>query len=294
MYAKEYKIQRIIKLLLQIYYYSFFLLIFYLIISCSKIYDFPELTNISRIMIFISTIIPITSGNWWFITTYFVLFLFIPVLNSFINKLNSRTLLFITGIILIFWVTPKIIGFDYSGLQMAVFYYILGAFLKKSDFSINKWCSLLGYCLVWAILTILDIQKSQIIADGIVHLLLLKAVLSGVIVAVFSPLAVLLLFEFFKNVKIESNKIINTVASTTFGIYLIHDSTVGRHFIWYKLFHCFDMQYQSRFFPLMALGTILIVFISCSLIDLLRQIIFEKKVLAFINSKLDNLLIRFH
>ena len=65
--------------------------------------------------------------------------------------------------------------------------------------------------------------------------------------------------------------VINAVASTVFGVYLIHDSFIGRPFIWDMLFEVSKRQYQSCWYPLMAAGTILIVFIVCIFVDMIRQ-----------------------
>ena len=82
---KEYKIRRILKLLAQVYFYSFLTLFAWALIRILHIYDFPELSKISQMMFFINAMIPITSGAWWFIQTYCVLFLFIPrLINIFI------------------------------------------------------------------------------------------------------------------------------------------------------------------------------------------------------------------
>ena len=60
-------------------------------------------------------------------------------------------------------------------------------------------------------------------------------------------------------------------------------------YLWNKVFHCLDIQYESNMFPLLAFGTVVAVFVSCSLIDYLRQCLFERKI----NSVIDSLINRF-
>ena len=290
MYAKEYKLRRLVKLILQVYFYAIFLLLSWLIIRFLHIYNFNELGIFSQAKFFINAIIPITSGTWWFIQTYVVLFLFIPVLNNLLCKLNSKYFLLTLIFVWIFWLAPITFGFAYSNLQMAVFFYILGAWLKQSNFSMNKWLSLFLFCIIWLILFFLDVKTSQILESENITKKLLKFIYNGFSVVVFIPFAVIFLFAFCKNMNIRNSNIINKIASTTFGIYLIHDSSIGRQFIWNKIFHCLDIQYKSQYFSLIAISTILVVFCTCSAIDYLRQIIVEKKLLEFVNLKIDNII----
>lgn len=291
MFEKEYKIRRLVKLFAQVFFYALFVLIVWGIVRILRIYNFPELKPISQMMFFINAIIPITSGAWWFIQTYVIMFLFIPVLNNFLEKLNSRGFIFVFLFLWIFWLAPKVFGFGYANFQMAIFYYTLGAVLKKTDFSINKWLSLILFSIFWILLSIIDMKTSSIMKSDNVKEMLIKLIYSGIYNAVLTPLAVIAMFEFCKGLNIGNNKFINVVASTTFGIYLIHDSGVGRPLIWNKIFHCLDYQYSSNNFPIYAIATIIIVFTSCSIIDYLRQIILEKKVISFLNKKIDKLVV---
>ncbi len=275
MFGKPYKVQRLIKLIAQVYFYAVALLIAWAVIRFAHIYSFPELKAISQMMFFINAVIPITSGGWWFIQTYVVLFLFIPVLNSFIEKLSLQKQLAVIAVLWIFWYAAGIFSFGYSKLQQACFFYILGAYLKRKDVSMNTYLALFLFICVWLALSLLDIKSAAILKSDNVKEMLVKVFCNG-FSAVIRPFAVVFIFLFCKSLKIGYNRFINAVASSTFGIYLIHDSAVGRQFIWNKLLHVSDMQYQSVYFPLYAVLSIVAVFAVCSLIELLRKKIFAK------------------
>ena len=49
-------------------------------------------------------------------------------------------------------------------------------------------------------------------------------------------LSALSLFMLFNKFEIGYNKVVNTVASATFGVYLIHDSDMIRHLLWQDVF----------------------------------------------------------
>ncbi len=83
-------------------------------------------------------------------------------------------------------------------------------------------------------------------------------------------------FLFFKNLKIKYNSFINAVASTTFGILMIHaNCDAMRRFLWQDVCQNVKM-YDSQFMPLIAIGCVCAVFCVCSLIDWLRIQLIEK------------------
>lgn len=287
MFGKEYKIRRIVKLLAQVYFYAIVILIAWVIIKFLNLNSFTELSQSSPLVFIMNAVIPITSGAWWFIQTYVILFLFIPVINNFLEKLDSKRILVLLLLIWIFWLVPAVFGFTYSFLQMAIFFYIFGAEIKKTNFTINKWLALLLTCTAWILLSFIDMKNSVILKNDSILQTLLKFFYNVISNAILTPLTVLLIFEFFKGLNIANNNFINTVASTTFGIYLIHDSNALRPLIWNKIFKCLEVQYNSQYFPLLAIASIVTIFCSCSIIDFLRQIIFEKKCLSLINKVID-------
>ena len=288
MFGKEYKIRRLVKLLGQVYFYAFFIILIFFVLRAFNIYKFSEFSSMSKLMLIINAIIPITSGSWWFIQTYIILFLFIPVINGFLEKLNSKSFIAVLCLIWVFWLLPKTIGFWYSNLQMAIFFYILGAGLKKSNLKINKFVYLISFCIIWGLLSLIDITSSHLIDNTTMNNKILKMFYTAASMTILTPLAVVCLFEFFKNLNMKNHKLINIIASTTFGIYLIHDSSIGRTLIWTKIFHCLDYQYNSVYFPLFAILTASLVFISCSIIDYLRQLFIEKRIISFMNKIIDS------
>lgn len=77
-------------------------------------------------------------------------------------------------------------------------------------------------------------------------------------------------FLFFKNVKIRQSAFINTVASTTFGVLLIHaNSDTMRQWLWVDTLKNTQM-FSSNLVIIHAIGAVAAVFIICSFIDFLR------------------------
>lgn len=93
------------------------------------------------------------------------------------------------------------------------------------------------------------------------------------------------LFLFFLNTQIKYSKTINTIASTTYGILLIHaHSDSMRQWLWKDIFDNVGT-YNKSMMPLRAIGTVLIVFCVCSLIDLIRQFLIEKPFMKIVETK---------
>lgn len=78
------------------------------------------------------------------------------------------------------------------------------------------------------------------------------------------------------------NKIINTISSATFGVYLIHDNPIMRSFLWHTLFK--NATFSNNYFLIpYSLAVILIVFFGCTIIELFRIHLFEKYFIKFSN-----------
>ena len=83
-------------------------------------------------------------------------------------------------------------------------------------------------------------------------------------------LIALLLFLAFKNIDIKNSSFINTVAASTFGIYLIHDNIYLRPIIWVRTFNFYRLHWKKWFIPYTILA-IIIVFVVCCIIELIRK-----------------------
>lgn len=83
-------------------------------------------------------------------------------------------------------------------------------------------------------------------------------------------------FGIFIHLHIDYCKIINVLASTTLGVYLMHDGIL-QGYLWNDIFKNAKHQ-DSPYLILYILSTTIVIFLVGALIDLCRQII-EKKVM---------------
>ena len=90
------------------------------------------------------------------------------------------------------------------------------------------------------------------------------------------------LFYIFKNyVKIGNSKTVNAIAKTTFGVYIFHENPLycsygenglsDKALLFERWLHVGEHFETDAFYPLYFLSCVLFVFVSCSLLEFLRQ-----------------------
>lgn len=249
------------------------------------IYNFPYMNSNNKLGLLVTVFFPITSNSWWFVTSYMLLFLMIPVLNQIILNIKGKGVWSFVFIFLFIWYMTSVFNFNYQGIQRAVFFYLIGAWMKKNQIKFCKWRAFFFFCFSWCVFVCCDMIITGNIGQGVTGKIFQISFESIEILFVFT--AVISLLSFFSVIKIKSSRFINTVASTTFGIYLFHDSNVGRQLIWDEILHTLDKQYMSSLFPLFAVVSVIMVFTCATMIDLIRQKYFEKRLLPILESKIN-------
>ena len=228
-------------------------------------------------------VFPVVTEHYWFATAYLLLCLLMPFLNAGVENLDQKTFQWILiGMLLVFSVAktvlPMQLPWDHKGYDAFwfVFLYLTGAYLKKYKISGGiKWLFVYVTGVFAIYLSFLMLQ--------VVYLKLGKL---GDFISysysynyLFTYVASIGLFLAFANVgknwKEKTQKIISTLAGATFGVYLIHEHVELRG-LWKTLFHCESYAHGSTgMFMLHMLGTVCVVYIVCTIIELLRQKITE-------------------
>lgn len=90
-----------------------------------------------------------------------------------------------------------------------------------------------------------------------------------------------LMFLGFKKINIGYNRIINIISSAVFGVYLIHDNSYVRPFLWKTIFN--NSWFKSNIFIPYSIIVIALVFITCTAIELLRIYVLEKHYMKSMN-----------
>lgn len=260
---------KVLKLELQVLFYSVAIGLIFLIFA-------PAISPRDVLKIFL----PFMSETYWFYNVYFLLYLSVPFLNIVIGTIDKRTYRILLLFLSILWsVIPTISsswGKDYfSMLGWFILLYFIGAYVRlyKSDFSKTP----VFYILVGSIFYILNYAivflKDLSIANWLFRNSITFYAGNN---KIFIYLSACFIFLAFSKWNLQHNRFINIVASSTFGIYLIHDNPAMRTWLWKTVFHNQLMQNSNWLVP-HSIFAILCVYIGCSLIDLVRGYI-EKKV----------------
>ncbi len=106
------------------------------------------------------------------------------------------------------------------------------------------------------------------------------------------PALVIPLFCLFQRMKIKNNRIINTVAAHTLGIYLFHLSPFVKDFLFYNLIDEAGI-YNSEFFFVYLFIVPLLIFIGCFVVDVVKSVCYEKPLLKWIEKHEEQFCSRF-
>ena len=106
-----------------------------------------------------------------------------------------------------------------------------------------------------------------------IYVFLADYLMSGILIPIISVSIFLFLSSFN-----FSNSAVNKIASTTFGVYLLHDSNLGRELIWNNILCPEKSQFNLVWYKyiLLSLSSVIGIFTVCALIDMVRQVVFEK------------------
>ena len=162
--------------------------------------------------------------------------------------------------------------FQSNDLIQLMLMYAIGGYISRFGF-INSFGSKKWAC-IWIALSILTITSS-IIMMLVGRRFPLVASHTTYFYSRTSFLTIaraIAFFNCFLKLNVRKTKWINTISSTMFGVYLIHDNRLIRRFLWMDLFHNAD--YQNTLFMIpYSISVILLVFLICIVIELLRKTI---------------------
>lgn len=222
-------------------------------------------------------LLPVTFRQYWYFTSYFCLFFFLPALNHLFTLPQAKLRRLIWAVILLLSLLPTLRGYDlfqtnagYSVLWLGGLY-LLGGYLKR--YQPLKFLGLRGGLVVYGACTIVS-WLWKLIAES-----LALPIDSGRLINYTAPtilLASVGLLTAFASLRLSavSRKITGIAAPLAFSVYLIH----AQPLVW-------DHLIKGRFSPLLQIpplafaGAVIVValgiYLVCSVIDLLRFHLFR-------------------
>ena len=273
----KFKISSVIRLSLEVIFYALVLLFFNMIfdLNTSVVYTFST---------FFKAVFFLFGGGYWFINTYILFYLIHPFLNLLISKITQSQLLlllcFLLSITIIFpTLYPSFFCSSGTACNLLIFItiYFFSAYIRLYPESFENIFVILGGLILsgsiyfCSVLVPIDYNMSSYNFQS----------KHNVCLFTFS----LFIFLLFRKIKLGEIKIINLISSTTFGVYLLHDNLIVRKTIWNDIFKI-DELYRTDKFVSVSLLSVAVVFLCCSLIDLIRTYLFERPLFRLLDKPL--------
>jgi len=273
-----FKLKRFIILILQTFFYSFVIYIVFVV---------SGKTSFSLIG-FIKALLPITFKTYWFMTSYIILYIFMPYINKLINSINRKEHKNLCLIcIIIFYFLSTLTTSDFYGNQLIQFFslYIIGAFIGKYKYNIlNNKSKCLLLCLSSLLIIVISIisfdlvgTKYSVIGEHSNYLLNRNS-----IVALMFSIG---LFGYVINIKEKNNQFICSLSKYVLGVYLIHDNYYIRALLWTSIFNIKTIINSKMFFLYFVL-IVLLIFIVCILIEWIRFNLIDKLLIKIYDKHL--------
>ena len=216
---------------------------------------------------------PITRHLWWFSTAYFVLHLFSPFINKFLNTLTkaeyTKMLVLMTAV---FSIVPSLNNISEMGHELTwfVFIYSIGGYVRlHTDNKPKRPAKYILYAVLFQTAVLFLCKGLAAIGfknplDSLYALYSFSSLVSS-----------LLIFRFFLGLDIKTSRIINALASAAFGVYLLHEDEFMRIIIWNVLVK--PQQYiHDPLLPLHIIKTALLIYAIGGAIELIRKNLLEK------------------
>lgn len=272
----SFKINRILKLWLQIFFYSVGIWLIFLLLG-----QVPEMyTGAYWICMFM---LPVTSGHYWFASSYIFLCLLAPFLGLAARKMSRKQLQTCIVVLLILFsrvwriLLPMSTPIDDRGYGILWFVtlFMIAAYIRLYIVVNGKWKKSILIYILSSICLFLSFPMIGFITETVGKMEHYYKVFYEYN-APFTIVGAVALFIAFLNIDIKSekiSKIINIFASATFGIFLIHEHTLLRD--WWNSVWKVSEYYQTPQFIFHLLMVVTVVYLVGGVIDWIRQIIFQ-------------------
>lgn len=285
----KFKLQRIINLMWNVFFYSVIILVFAYVILGRDI-------SLKDVVV---SFLPTTYEEYWFITDYVLLMIFVPFVNKFILENSKKEIqYYLFALVLVSSLLPTFLvksALSNNELLLFLLFYSVGAYMRlyvgnephlrkiAENYLFLGALAILGGITVLNILAILS-KKSVFVSLGM-HLIALDSIFA-LILAIGIFLYVITLPPF-------TSYWVNFIARSSLAVYIISDNPLIRSIVWQKIFHVRTLAYKLGSIQLMlyAICATAMIYIVCTLIDMLKTGILDKVIAPapWITKKLETL-----
>ena len=231
---------------------------------------------------------PLSTDAYWFVTQYIGLLILSPFLSIMLGKLTYKQYvgLLIGGAFICLSIIPDFpLGKRFhvahgNSLFSFTYLFVVAGFIRYHlrQLSMKKLVIIISFVVLITFVYELYIGSHYNISY------LIWFDYNG-----FPFILSVLVFILVKQSIIPDNRLCNVLvqlAPYTFGVYLIHDHLFVREWLW-SVFPL-TAQCEKWIYPLIIIGICLLIFLSCSLIEAIRKIIFKISKLDSYIARIDN------
>lgn len=274
-------VEKFFKLFLEILFYNIAIYLIFVGIG----YEIFSFGGVFR------TLTPIRDISNGFASCYMFFFLLIPFINILIENLDRKKHL-ILMLLLVFMYTMlgslKQVTVTFNYVTWFIVVYMIGAFIRLYDYGLLHSNCIIGLALVifimfslWSIYANLRYIALMGTATDVYYYVADANKICAIGTAICS-------FLFFRNLRISYNVIINRLASTCFGVLLIHaNSNTMRNWLWREVLDV-KGHYDSPHLIIFSVFSCCLIFLVCALLDIIRQYILEKPFMRIVHNLLDS------
>ena len=215
----------------------------------------------------------LTIDNRWFINIYVLIYILHPYINKVISNINKKQHTILIMICIFFFsiwssiIKPQgilnlntFVSDNGYGITNFIMLYIIGAYIRLyyNDKKMNKLILLVIYICLSLIGTFVYYNYPNAISYNFII-----NVINSVII-----------FLIFKNIKITKGKVISKIAECSLAIYIIHENSFIRSYI-YKNILASSSFYDSSFVLINMIYSCIAIFITCAIIEFIRKFLFK-------------------
>lgn len=267
------KVQSLLRIALQTWFYSFVILGLFLALQ-------PDLVTPERLR---KAVAPIVSGEYWFVTCYLALMVASPLLNVLWRHLGRKGQRYalIAGFVVLS-ALPTLTTFNPVGNDLLWFFYLylLGGWLREQrpwKRAVSGAAFVGGALIVWISMGLIGWARRAWGFDYIGPDYLIWQYMIPTFVASVG------LFQWFAAWNIPPVRWVNTAAKGALGVYLIHDNPLVRAWLWPHLAWTYALGPAA----ILAVGLLsaMGVYLAGATIDLARIAWLERPLLGWIDRR---------
>ena len=290
---KSYKYYNLLYLWMNLVFYSFAIYLYFCLFRKKDIIT----EDISKYFY------PIIIRRYWYFTSYFGMYLFLPIINKgieFLTQNEFKIVVISTISLFVFWKdiknpTMDVFGFNGgSSLIWLLTYFLTGAYIgkyKKDYFGCKKYifCAISINCYITSTYIYFKLYLNARYSRNSYIVNIFKQMCTDRYDGVIKVIQSIAITSFFLQIKYNKyvTKILSFLGPLSFGIYLIHENRIVKKHILKYLFLNEPDNISLNSAIILVLLKALKIFIICIVIDYFRLLLFDflriRKVCIFLD-----------